>query len=109
MRSVPEFLLVALVVTLTPGPATATILRVAVRDGPRAALGATIGNSAGVLLWGCVSALGVSSLIVASRIAYDALRLGGAVVLVVLGARSLLRPGTVSADAQAAAPPAGAP
>jgi threonine/homoserine/homoserine lactone efflux protein len=85
-----EFLIVALVVTLTPGPGTATILRVAARNGRRAAMSAVLGNSAGVLMWGALSALGVSSLILASEIAYDALRIVGAGVLIVLGLRSLL-------------------
>jgi threonine/homoserine/homoserine lactone efflux protein len=90
MRSPWAFALVALVMTLTPGPATATILRVATRDGRRAALSATFGNSIGVLTWGALSALGVSSLILASRLAYEGLRLGGAALLIVLGIRSLL-------------------
>lgn len=90
MRSPWEFLAIAIIVTVTPGPGTATILRVAGRDGRRAATSAILGNSLGVLLWGALSAIGVSSLILASQIAYDVLRLGGAVVLVVLGLRSLL-------------------
>jgi threonine/homoserine/homoserine lactone efflux protein len=90
VRSLPEFLLVALIVTLTPGPATATIIRVAARDGRGAALSAIFGNSIGVLVWGCLSAVGVASLITASEVAYTVLRLGGAVVLIVLGVRSLL-------------------
>jgi len=90
MRSLVEFLIVALVVTLTPGPGTATIVRVAARDGRRAAMSAIIGNSAGVLIWGMLSAVGVSSLILASRIAFDTLRIGGAAVLIVLGLRSLV-------------------
>ncbi|HEY2298876.1 MAG TPA: LysE family translocator [Jatrophihabitans sp.] len=89
MRSAWEFLLVALVVTLTPGPATALVLRVAARDGRRAALGTIVGNEIGVLTWALLSAVGVSSLIVASELAYDVLRFGGAAVLVVLGVRSL--------------------
>ncbi len=93
MRSIPEFLLVALIVTLTPGPATALVLRVAARDGRRAALGTVAGNSIGVLMWAGLSAVGVSSLILASEIAYDALRIGGAAVLIVLGLRSILRRG----------------
>ncbi len=90
MRSPLEFLAIALVVTLTPGPATATILRVAARDGRRAATSAILGNSAGVLVWGALSAIGVSSLVLASQVAYDALRIGGAAVLVAYGLRSLL-------------------
>jgi threonine/homoserine/homoserine lactone efflux protein len=89
MRSLPEFLVIALLVTITPGPGTATVLRVAARDGRAAARGTILGNSAGVLTWGVLSAAGVSSLIQASQIAYDVLRIGGAAVLVVLGARSL--------------------
>lgn len=102
-----EFLVVALVVTLTPGPGTATILRVAARHGRRAAMSAVVGNSAGVLMWAALSALGVSSLILASQIAYDALRIFGAGILIVLGLRSLLhRPrATAPAAAPATAPP----
>jgi threonine/homoserine/homoserine lactone efflux protein len=90
MHSLPEFLVIALVVTMTPGPGTATVLRVAARDGRGAARRTILGNSVGVLTWGVLSAVGVSSLILASQIAYDVLRIGGATVLVVLGARSLL-------------------
>ncbi len=103
MRSPWEFVAIAVVVTITPGPATATILRVAGRDGRRTAMSAIAGNSVGVLLWGSLSAIGVSSLILASQIAFDALRVGGAAVLVVLGVRSLLvRRGKVAAATVAA-------
>ena len=90
MRSLAEFLIIAVAVTLTPGPGTATILRVAARDGRRAAMSAIAGNSAGVLIWGSLSALGVSALILASQFAFDTLRIAGAVVLIVIGLRSLL-------------------
>lgn len=100
MRSVPEFVLLALVVTLTPGPATATIIRVSARDGRRAALSAIFGNSVGVLLWGCLSALGVSELVIASQVAYTLLRLGGALVLIFLGVRSMLDRASESARAK---------
>ena len=91
MDSLPAFLAVALAVTLTPGPATALLLRVAARDGRRAAFGALAGNSVGVLAWAGLSAVGVSSLIAASQWAYGVLRVGGAVVLITIGIRSLLR------------------
>ncbi len=90
MRSPWEFIVIAVLVTISPGPATATILRVAARDGRRAATSAILGNSVGVLLWGALSAVGVSSLILASQVAYTALRLAGAAVLIVFGIRSLL-------------------
>lgn len=109
MRSVWEFFAIAIVVTITPGPGTATILRVAARDGRRAARQAIFGNSAGVLAWGALSAVGVSSLILASHIAYDVLRIGGAAVLVALGLRSLLgrHAGAVQQASARARPPAG--
>jgi threonine/homoserine/homoserine lactone efflux protein len=94
MSSPWEFVLVAVVVTITPGPATATIVRVAARHGRRAATSAIMGNSVGVLVWGVFSALGVSSLILASQVTYDLLRVGGVAVLVVLGIRSLMARGT---------------
>jgi threonine/homoserine/homoserine lactone efflux protein len=90
VHSLPAFLLLALVLTLTPGPATAFVLRVAARDGRRAAFQGVLGHSAGVLLWGALSALGVSGLILASRLAFDVLRIAGALVLIYLGLRSLL-------------------
>jgi threonine/homoserine/homoserine lactone efflux protein len=97
----PSFLVVAVVVSLTPGPATATIIRMSARSGRRTALAATAGNSVGVLLWAVLSAVGVSSLILASKVAYDVLKVGGAIVLVTLGIRSLLhsrRTGAPAAD-----------
>ncbi len=101
MRSVWEFFGIAVVLTLTPGPATAMIVRVAARDGRRAALLATVGNGTGVLAWALLSAVGVSSLIVASEVAYDVLRIGGACLLGVIGLRSLLqRRGTHPVTAQ---------
>jgi threonine/homoserine/homoserine lactone efflux protein len=104
VRSLLEFVLIALVVTLTPGPATANIVRVAIRDGRRAALAATAGNSIAVLAWGALSAVGVSSLIVASEIGYLTLKIAGAVVLAYLGIRSI-RHARRSADANLVATP----
>jgi threonine/homoserine/homoserine lactone efflux protein len=91
MRSIPTFLAVAAVVTLSPGPAFALLLQVAAVHGRRVALANIAGNSVGVLAWGVLSAVGVSALIAANQLAYDALRLGGAVFLLWLGARALWR------------------
>jgi threonine/homoserine/homoserine lactone efflux protein len=77
-----------------PGSRTATIIRIAARDGRAAALSAVVGNSTGVMLWAVLSAVGVSSLILASEVAYDVLKIGGAAFLIVLGLRSLLQRGS---------------
>lgn len=90
MRSIPSFLAVAAAVTLIPGPAFALVLQVASVHGRRAALANIAGNSVGVLAWGLMSAAGVSALIAANQLAYDALRLTGAVFLLWMGVRALL-------------------
>ncbi len=82
---------VALVVTLTPGPATALIVRSAIRGGHRAALLTTAGNSMGILFWAGASAVGISALVAASEVAFVGLKIAGAVTLVVLGVQSWRR------------------
>jgi threonine/homoserine/homoserine lactone efflux protein len=104
MSSIWEFLLVAAVLTLTPGPATALVLRTAARHGRVAALGAVAGNSIAVMSWASLSALGISSLILASQVAYDALRIGGAAFLIYLGLRSLLHRGEEAEPTEVEAP-----
>jgi threonine/homoserine/homoserine lactone efflux protein len=91
------FLAVAAAVTLTPGPAFALLLQTAAAHGRRVALANIAGNSIGVLIWGCLSAVGVSALIAANHVAYDALRIAGAGFLLYLGVRALLTRGSPSA------------
>jgi threonine/homoserine/homoserine lactone efflux protein len=96
VHAFPAFIGVAVVVTLTPGPATALVIRNTLRGGRRAALLTTLGNSIGVLFWGCASAVGISALIAASEVAFDVLKVTGAVVLIVLGVQSWRRRGEPS-------------
>jgi threonine/homoserine/homoserine lactone efflux protein len=91
LHDLPAFLLVALVVVFTPGPATALIIRNALHGGTRAAWATTAGNSTGIFLWAAASVLGISALVAASEAAFAVLKIAGAVVLVSLGIRSLLR------------------
>lgn len=60
-------------------------------DGRASGVATTLGNEAGVLLWGLAAAFGLSALLLASRIAYDTMRITGAVLLVGMGARALWR------------------
>jgi threonine/homoserine/homoserine lactone efflux protein len=91
VRDLPAFLLVALVVVFTPGPATALIVRNALRGGRRAAWATTAGNSTGILLWALASVLGISALVAASQTAFAVLRTAGAITLVLLGAQAWRR------------------
>ncbi|WP_103962636.1 LysE family translocator [Nonomuraea solani] len=76
-------------VAMVPGVSTAIILRQTVRAGRGSGLAATLGNETGILLWGLAAAFGLSALLVASQVAYDIMRVAGAVVLVVMGAQAL--------------------
>ena len=97
---------VAALLTITPGAGTAMIVRSAVRGGRRRALVTTIGNSIGVLAWAGFAAVGVAAVVATSAEAFTAVKLVGAVVLVILGLQSLR--GRRAADA-VAAPAGGAP
>ncbi|MCD0501990.1 LysE family translocator, partial [Bordetella petrii] len=77
------------ILTLTPGLDTALVLRTSAVEGGRRALLAGLGICAGCLVWGVVVALGLGSLLAASQVAYDVLRIGGAAYLFYLGARLL--------------------
>jgi threonine/homoserine/homoserine lactone efflux protein len=94
----------AAVVALVPGPSTAIIVRQSVTAGRRAGVAAMLGNECGVVLWGLAAAFGLSALLLASTIAYDAMRIVGAVFLVTLGARALWRSRRPAAPAADEAP-----
>ncbi|NUR93529.1 MAG: LysE family translocator [Nonomuraea sp.] len=76
-------------VAMAPGVSTAIILRETMRSGRGSGLAATFGNETGILVWGLAAAFGLSALLVASQVAYDVMRVAGAVVLVVMGAQAL--------------------
>jgi threonine/homoserine/homoserine lactone efflux protein len=106
VRWLLAFVPVAALLTVTPGAATAMVVRSAVRGGRRRALLTTIGNSIGVLAWACFAAVGVAAVVAASAEAFTAIKLVGAVVLLVLGLQSLR--GKRAAET-IAAPAGGAP
>jgi threonine/homoserine/homoserine lactone efflux protein len=64
-------------------------VRSAATGGQRRALATTVGNSVGVLAWGCFAAMGIAAVVATSAEAFTAVKLVGAVVLVVLGLQSL--------------------
>jgi threonine/homoserine/homoserine lactone efflux protein len=86
----PEFLVVAAIVIVTPGPDTALTIRNTLLGGRRAGVHAALGVSTGQALWALATAFGVAALLAASEPAFMALKLAGAAYLVYLGAQSLL-------------------
>jgi threonine/homoserine/homoserine lactone efflux protein len=88
--SLPSFLVAVLLVSASPGPAMALILRRAALHGFRAAVPTVVGLEAGLYLWAMLAAAGFAGLVAASETAFVALRTVGAAVLVVLGVRAWL-------------------
>ncbi|MFC4007026.1 LysE family translocator [Nonomuraea purpurea] len=76
-------------IAMVPGVSTAIILRQTLRAGRGSGMAATLGNETGILLWGLAAAFGLSALLAASQLAYDMMRVVGAVVLVVMGTQAL--------------------
>jgi threonine/homoserine/homoserine lactone efflux protein len=83
------FVPVAFLLSLTPGPGMALVVRNAATGGTRAAVWTTVGSSIGVGAWAVLSALGISALVAASETAFVGLKLAGAVVLVWFGVQAL--------------------
>jgi threonine/homoserine/homoserine lactone efflux protein len=83
------FAAVAALVTITPGLDTVLVLRTAVSSGWRVGYLAGVGIATGCLLWAAASAAGITAVLAASTLAFDALRLAGAAYLVWLGVRAL--------------------
>jgi threonine/homoserine/homoserine lactone efflux protein len=84
------FLVVALVVIVSPGPDFALTVRNTLRAG---GLATALGVVTGQLVWALATAAGVAALLVASHPAFVALRIAGAAYLVGLGASVLFRRG----------------
>src|SRR5262245_49342844 len=103
LTSVVAFAAVAALLTITPGVDTMLVLRTAAVRGRRAALLAGLGVCVGCLGGAAASALGITALLAASRLAFDVLRIAGAVYLVWLGVRAFRQqePGESVAGARA--------
>ena len=94
VESLSAFVAAAGLLTLTPGVDTALVLRSATFDGQGAGARATAGILLGCLVWGALVAFGLAALITASPVAYTILKWAGALYLVWLGGRMILRPRT---------------
>jgi threonine/homoserine/homoserine lactone efflux protein len=88
-RHLDVFLLLALLVSVTPGPDTALVTRNALLGGRRAGGFTILGIGVGLTVWTLAAALGVAALLRASEPAFLALKIAGAAYLVFLGAQAL--------------------
>ena len=84
------FAFAAALIVLLPGPDTLVMLRSLVRGGRSRGIATAMGILTGLAVWVSAAALGLSALLKASHLGYDALRIAGAVYLIWLGISSLL-------------------
>jgi threonine/homoserine/homoserine lactone efflux protein len=83
------FLVVSLVVIVTPGQDTALTIRNTLFGGRAAGLATAVGVGSGQLAWTVAASAGITAVLVASEPVFTAVRLAGAVYLVYLGASTL--------------------
>lgn len=108
LRTLLPFLGACTLIAASPGPSTMLIIRQSLR-GRRAGFLTVLGNETGVFVWGTVAAFGLTALLAASQVAYDVMRVVGAVALVGFGVRTLLdarRRGPAEGEGLEAAAPA---
>jgi threonine/homoserine/homoserine lactone efflux protein len=83
------FLGIAALVIVTPGPDTALTIRNTFGGGRRGGLATALGVATGQAVWTVASGAGIAALLVASAVAFQALRIAGTAYLVWLGAQAL--------------------
>jgi threonine/homoserine/homoserine lactone efflux protein len=84
------FITVAGVIVITPGVDMALVTSNGLRGGREPALATALGVNLGVAIWALAAALGLAAAVKASQTLFDAVRLAGAVYLVLLGLRAVL-------------------
>ena len=89
LENLLSFAILAGLLTMLPGLDTAQVLRSVTIGGKNSAYATVAGILTGVWIWGAAAALGISALLVASEIAYTAVKWARAVYLVYLGMRML--------------------
>jgi threonine/homoserine/homoserine lactone efflux protein len=105
----PAFLLACVVLAALPGPATALFIHRTVRDGRSAGLAAVGGNELGLLLWLLAGGAGLSALLEANRVLFDAMHVVGAGVLIALGVQAWRGAGSGDRELETASSPRTAP
>lgn len=82
------FLGACTLIAASPGPSTMLIIRQSLHSRRHGFL-TVLGNETGVFVWGVVAACGLTALLAASQLAYDIMRVVGAVTLICFGAKAL--------------------
>jgi threonine/homoserine/homoserine lactone efflux protein len=83
------FLIVSGILTITPGPDMALVLRNGMRCGATAAWWTELGCCAGIAVHAAAAVIGLSAILAASATAFTIVKLAGAAYLIYLGASAL--------------------
>ena len=99
------YLLLVTVATATPGPAVLFVVNISTGYGWRTALFSALGNISGLFCLGIVAVAGLGTILKTSAFVFGCFKYAGAVYLIYLGVRLLLRreqagPGTEAAKAR---------
>jgi len=84
------FIVAAVAMLLTPGPAVMYIVTRSIDQGRRAGLASVLGIQTGTLFHVAAAALGLSAILVSSALAFNVVKMLGAAYLIYLGIRKLL-------------------
>lgn len=87
LGSLPAFVAAVVLISASPGPAMALILRRAALRGFAGAVPTVLGLEAGLYLWALLAAGGLAALVAASEVAFVVLRVLGAGFLLYLGVK----------------------
>src|SRR5258708_38638575 len=93
------FLAVGLLLNITPGPDMALIIARSTQRGTRAVITAALGVAVGAFVHIAAAAIGVSTVIVASAVAFSVLKWVGALYLLYFGIQ-ILRPSVPTTNSQ---------
>lgn len=97
------FLAVVVLLTLTPGPDMALVLRNGIRGGASLAWWTGLGCCTGIAGYAAASAIGLAAVLAASATAFTVIKLAGAAYLVYLGVMALHHSRRTAPDAAAPA------
>ena len=95
------FLATAIVLLLIPGPAVLYVVTRSIEMGRSGGLASVAGITTGTVAYVALATAGLSSLVLASTAAFDAVKYAGAAYLFLLGVRRLLGRGLDMADEEA--------
>ena len=84
------FILTALALLAIPGPAVLFVVSRSIDQGRSAGIASVAGITTGTVVHVALAAVGLSSLVLASRVAFDGVRYAGAAYLIFLGVRRLI-------------------